>query len=326
MTSIFLSVAARISRPSLCDLTAFLTETNDLCYHAPPDSTMASLIYHAGALGDFITTLPAMSRWRELRQGERFIVLGKPAHAALARPPFDEAWDAEAAAFSPLFSESGVPGPGLARVLAGVTSALLFAAGSSHMPGCIARMGVKEVVRQDPFPPPGVHVVDYHLSLFPGRISAADSIPRILVTAQARRDVVAIHVGSGNPGKNWPLQRFEELAARLAEQGLRIAWIVGPAEKNIVPPRDAEAWRFLPLRELAGRLAGCRLYVGNDSGVTHLAAASGAPTVALFGGSDPLTWAPRGARVAVLATDSRNMSAIGLGDVLPVCEDFLKEK
>jgi hypothetical protein len=326
MTSIFLSVAACIPRPSPCDLTAFLTETIDLCYHAPPDSLMASLIYHAGALGDFITTLPAMSRWRDLRPGERFVLLGKPAHAAIAQPPFDEAWDAEAAAFSPLFSEGAVPDHALARALADVTSALLFAARSSHMPGCIARMGVKEIVRQDPFPPPGIHVVDYHLSLFPGKTSAEESIPRIHLPELEQRDVVAIHAGSGSAGKNWPFEKYGELAGCLVEKGLRIAWIVGPAEIDIMLPRGADVWRLLPFRELAGRLAGCRLYIGNDSGVTHLAAASGAPTVALFGGSDPRMWAPRGARVAVLASDSHEMSAIGIRDVLRVCELFLKEK
>jgi hypothetical protein len=104
MTSIFLSVAARILRPSLYDLTAFLTETVDICYHRSPATVMASLIYHAGALGDFITTLPAIARWREERPGEPSIFLGRPGHSALAAPPFDETWDAETAVFSPLFS------------------------------------------------------------------------------------------------------------------------------------------------------------------------------------------------------------------------------
>jgi len=47
-------------------------------------------------------------------------------------------------------------------------------------------------------------------------------------------------------------------------------------------------------------LARCDVYVGNDSGISHLAGAVGAPTLALFGPSDPLQWAPRGARVTVL--------------------------
>jgi ADP-heptose:LPS heptosyltransferase len=60
--------------------------------------------------------------------------------------------------------------------------------------------------------------------------------------------------------------------------------------------------RFDDLYELACWLAGASLYVGNDSGITHLAAAAGAPVVALFGPTDPAVWAPRGPRVRVVAT------------------------
>ena len=55
-----------------------------------------------------------------------------------------------------------------------------------------------------------------------------------------------------------------------------------------------------PLPDVAGVLAACRAYVGNDSGVTHLAAALGLPVVAIFGPSDPEKWAPRGDRVRIL--------------------------
>jgi heptosyltransferase-3 len=287
---------------------------------------MASLIYHAGALGDFITTLPALSRWRDMHPGEQFLLLGKPAHAVLAQPAFDEVWDVEASAFSPLFAEGAIPGPALVRSFAEVTSALLFAARSSHMPGHIARMGVKEIVRQDPFPPPGIHVIDYHLSLFPGALRGDDCIPRVSLDAIRQRKVAAIHPGSGSRGKNWPMDRYRDVSARLFERGLRTAWIVGPAEIDVMLPQGAEVWKLLSLRELAGRLAGSRLYVGNDSGVTHLAAASGAPTIALFGGHNSRTWAPRGERVAVLESDSQELSAISIGDVLSVCGDFLEEK
>ena len=53
----------------------------------------------------------------------------------------------------------------------------------------------------------------------------------------------------------------------------------------------------LALEELAGVLASASLYLGNDSGVTHLAAAVGAPTIAVFGPTDPVIWAPVGPRV-----------------------------
>ncbi|HSW50494.1 MAG TPA: glycosyltransferase family 9 protein, partial [Bryobacteraceae bacterium] len=72
------------------------------------------------------------------------------------------------------------------------------------------------------------------------------------------------------------------------------------------------------LHELACRLAQARLYIGNDSGITHLAAASGVPVLALFGPTDPAVWAPRGPNVRVIATErpGESMEQIDLAKVL----------
>jgi ADP-heptose:LPS heptosyltransferase len=290
---------------------------------------MASLIYHAGALGDFITTLPAIARWREDRPAERHILLGKPAHAALA-PPFDETWDTEAAVFAPLFAGSAASGSPLAENIGSVTSALLFAVPSSPLAATIERLGARGIVRQDPFPAAIVHIVDYHLSLFSPEDPAKPPVPRIHFSAAPEaedfRETVAIHPGSGSAQKNWPRGRFIDLAARLADRGSKICWIVGPAEAEIDPLPGGDHWRCLPLAVLAGRLARCALYVGNDSGVTHLAAAVGSPTLALFGGSDSRVWAPRGPNVEIIDSFPRGVEAIETRDVLRACLDFLKEK
>jgi heptosyltransferase III len=59
---------------------------------------------------------------------------------------------------------------------------------------------------------------------------------------------------------------------------------------------------------LASWIAGARAYIGNDAGITHLAAAAGAPVVAIFGPTDPVLWAPRGPRVRIVAGDLQNIS------------------
>jgi hypothetical protein len=288
---------------------------------------MATLIYHTGALGDFITTLPAIARWREEHPG-RQILLGRPEHATLA-PPFDETWDAGAASFSSLFSGSTASDSPLKERLGSVTSALLFASSSSSLAATLERLGVTEIVRQDPFPASVMHVVDYHLSLFPRR-AGESARPEVIVPGPYSQDdlgdVAAIHPGSGSARKNWPLERFAELAERLVERGGRVAWVIGPADSGISPPSRGATWDCLPLPVLAARLAHCRLFVGNDSGVAHLAAAVGCHTVALFGESDPHVWAPRGPRVTIIRSSVKGMEAIGVGDVLPVCVDFPKEK
>lgn len=143
--------------------------------------------------------------------------------------------------------------------------------------------------------PEGLHAADYYLEqVRPLALRSVRAEPRIPCAARRRRAAV-IHPFSGSSRKNWPLERFRELARRL-EPLLPVEWCAGPEEEL------AEAHRFDDLSELACWLAGASLYIGNDSGVTHLAAAAGAPVVALFGPTDPRTWAPRGARVGIVRT------------------------
>jgi ADP-heptose:LPS heptosyltransferase len=112
-----------------------------------------------------------------------------------------------------------------------------------------------------------------------------------IVPAPARESVV-IHPFSGGRGKNWPLVFYKELALRISSA--EIEWTAGPEEE--LPG----ATRFEDLAGLARWLSGARLYIGNDSGITHLAAAIGIPTLALFGPTDPARWAPRGQNVTIL--------------------------
>lgn len=143
---------------------------------------------------------------------------------------------------------------------------------------------------------PGRHAVDFYLEqVRPLALRRVQAVPRLPCPA-VQGNFAVIHPFSGSRRKNWPIERFRQVARRL-EQFLPVAWCAGPEEE--LP----EACRFDDLYELACWLAGARLYLGNDSGVTHLAAAVGAPVVAVFGPTDPRIWAPRGERVRVVATD-----------------------
>jgi ADP-heptose:LPS heptosyltransferase len=154
----------------------------------------------------------------------------------------------------------------------------------------------------------GVHAADFFL-----RQAGCDetAIPRIDCAGVGRGDFAVIHPYSGSARKNWPLERFRELARRLA---MPVRWCAGPEEEL-----DG-AVRFTDLYELARWLATARVYVGNDSGISHLAAAAGAPVVAIFGPTDPAVWAPRGDRVRVV---SGKLEEITVEQVLAVV-DLLK--
>lgn len=150
-------------------------------------------------------------------------------------------------------------------------------------------------------------------------VRAEDRIPRLEVPARGRKEggrrlrdmgivaaAVAIHPGSGSARKNWPAEKFAELAVQLQKDGRRHPFfILGEADgkAGAILRRTAPEVPVLEnvgLMELAGVLSNCSVYAGNDSGVTHLAAALGIRTIALFGPSDPDVWGPRGDNVCVV--------------------------
>ena len=127
--------------------------------------------------------------------------------------------------------------------------------------------------------------------------------------------VLALGPSTSWPGKQWPLERFAALAGRLtARDGLlpeaRIAVFAAPDERSAVAPlldalpreRTIDAIGAGGLLDIAAALQRCRLYIGSDSGLMHLSAASGVPTLGLFGPSDDRHYAPWGAQGAVVRT------------------------
>jgi len=145
---------------------------------------------------------------------------------------------------------------------------------------------------------PGIHAADF----FAMQVGApVPAVPHIAVPPVPNASFW-LHPFSGSKKKNWPYERFELLARRLSAKA-PLEW----AESHA-------GHRFPDLNELARHLAGARAYVGNDSGITHLAAATGVPTVALFGSTDPQVWSPRGARVTVLKAN--DLAGITVDEVL----------
>lgn len=153
------------------------------------------------------------------------------------------------------------------------------------------------------------HATDFFLRQV---VAPLGGVPRINVGRPMTRETVVIQPFSGSFRKNWPLDRYRELADRLA---CRVEWTAGPEEE--LP----EATRFENLYQLAEWIAGARLYIGNDSGITHLAAATGAATLALFGPSAPEVWAPRGENVSIVRTSA--LERLGVNEVLSAANRLL---
>jgi len=144
----------------------------------------------------------------------------------------------------------------------------------------------------------GCHAVDFYLRQADfdcGSSPIAPSIPAPRRTGNPASRFIAIHPFSGSPGKNWELASFQAAARQLATaSGLPVEWSAGPDEE--LP----QARRFDSLDEVVHWLSGASLYIGNDSGITHLAAACGVPAVAIFKVTDDAVWSPRGPRVELL--------------------------
>jgi len=161
-------------------------------------------------------------------------------------------------------------------------------------------------------PAPGerVHAADFFLQQVG---CSRRAVPRIDGLCGPEGDFAVIHPFSGSPRKNWPMEKFQELAVRIA---MPVRWSAGP-EENL-----EGAVRIANLYELAGWLRSARVYIGNDSGITHLAAAAGAPVVAIFGPTDPAVWAPRGDRVRLVAG---KLDEISVGQVLDAVQQIARE-
>ena len=163
--------------------------------------------------------------------------------------------------------------------------------------------------------PQECHAVDFYLRQVGGQ---AISLPHIGTLIEDRRgrlsytpreDFAVIHPFASSSRKRWPMEKFQEVARRL---NMPVRWCAGPEEAL-----DG-AVRIADLYELACWLAGARVFIGNDAGISHLAAAVGTPVVALFGPTDPAVWAPRG-RVQVLD----HMESVEPENVLSAAESLL---
>jgi heptosyltransferase-3 len=280
------------------------------------------LIWHQGALGDLLLAGPALAALSRHYAGARITALGHPERWGLysRNLPLDGKWDSGESRWVNLFSDGDVPAAVRER-LARFQLALVF---SPHPQAVLqARLhqaGIPAVHWLPSFPETGVESVaaiqarrlaglglDY--APVPVKLEVGLSPDEELPELPGPGPWLAVAPGSGQPDKNWPLAHYYEVSRALGwEYGLRVVWLTGPAEEEMLPYLEALAQAqgqvllaHRPLARVARVLSRCRLYIGNDSGLTHLAAAVGGPEVlALFGPTDPRVWAPLGPHVAIL--------------------------
>jgi heptosyltransferase-3 len=145
-----------------------------------------------------------------------------------------------------------------------------------------------------------------------------------------RERLVALHAGSGGRAKQWPPDRFAAVANAIRARQCVPLLIEGPQDAEVVSAvvgaitdLTVPVLRHRSISTLAAALRLCAGYVGNDSGVTHLAGLLGVPTVALFGPTDPAVWAPVGRQVRVVRAPDGDMARLGVGKVVAALRDLM---
>jgi heptosyltransferase III len=169
----------------------------------------------------------------------------------------------------------------------------------------------------------GINVTDLAAKVFP---SAEDREFAKRFLENCESPILALHPGSGSEKKNWPIERWIELAKTLLNAKSffpTIIFISGEADGREVArlrtlfehnPRVHFAHQ-LPLPELAAVLEQST-FIGHDSGISHLAAAAGASCLLLFGPTDPKVWSPQNTNARVLVAPNGDLTQL---DVATVC-------
>ena len=125
------------------------------------------------------------------------------------------------------------------------------------------------------------------------------------------KKLVVIAPGSGGMHKCWHIENFLSLAQKLRLRNFEVVFLLGPAELERFPGDlieniccTGQCFTDLSLTMICGLLSCAHAFIGNDSGITHLAAASGVKTVAVFGPTNPAIYRPVGPSVIVFESDA----------------------
>lgn len=286
------------------------------------------LVIRSGALGDFILTLPVIRSLRRAFPLARITLMGNPAILSLAQSPAIAIIDHNLPGLHTLYRADGLVDDRASALMRRFDLVVSYA---SDRDGILIKnlrnLGIPWVLDGtfspqtitapagelllSPLQKAGIPIVvspSYFRSSAAERAWAQHYLDDSLPVGVNFESLVAVHPGSGSAKKCWPAENYGALIQWVhTHLEAPVMLIQGPAEERTI---DAVVSGLhgpvlvqvahMELRRLAALLERCAAYVGNDSGVTHLAAAVGVPTVAVFGPTDPRLWGPRNEKVTCL--------------------------
>ncbi|MEI9894123.1 MAG: glycosyltransferase family 9 protein [Chthoniobacter sp.] len=271
------------------------------------------LVIRGGAIGDFILTLPAIRLLRENFPEAQLEILGYEHIIELARGRF-YAHATRSIEYGPMagfFIPNSILAPDLVEYFASFQQVVSYLFDPDlFFENNLRRAGVKNILFCPPTPgsttpctPPSSSRVLCKSWPSSSTSRERNCFPRPQTTPQARQflgestgPVIALHPGSGSPRKNWPATHWAALARWLREYApeSRLLLVGGEADaaslatvQAAIPGQNVLSAEHLPLPLLAAVLERCRLFLGHDSGISHLAAAVDTPCLLLFGPDRP---------------------------------------
>ncbi len=258
------------------------------------------LFCHPGALGDFILTWPIIKTLRKSLPGYRLVAIGRKEYCDLASRLglLDEYHDINARYLTDFFSGKAIS-PGLGNP----EGAIIWMTDAEKTRVLLDKICHLPVVVLSPFPEDTSHLTDqyfrkiqkYYTISRPTKYLSFSSI------SSTKSGPVFIHPGSGDVKKNYSVSFYKNISRELITAGYHdVRIILGPVEKErgfracfsdsvIVQPDN--------VTDLATLLKQGKLYIGNDSGVSHLSGILGIPTIALYKRTDPRIWGVLGSWV-----------------------------
>lgn len=289
---------------------------------ATKEKQRKGLLIFPGALGDFLCFLPTLKYVSDREHGSEVEIAMRSDFSELLFPrlPAVSVRSLDCHEIGRLFATGVELDPGLKNILSSYD--FIYSWMGAKQPDFVRNL--KSLYDGDlrifPFraSQPKMHMMDYYYQCLEERSPSEISAEIPLSPAAAawgrrfwkegeleRKRVLAIAPGSGTNGKNWNPTFFRTISRWWRErmEG-KVLVIFGPVEEErMVDERswgDALLVNGLSLSQVVALLIQCDLYLGNDSGITHLAAAIGIETVANFGPTDSVQWRPRGRRVSVI--------------------------
>ncbi len=311
---------------------------------------MKTLIHHGGSLGDTLLSLPCLEAIRKDSSSIHFIGGREIAELLQETGWVDTFSRAGSAAHASLYASTD----GQARsFLASFDRAFVFTSRSDSPAAAAIAAVIPRTWTVAAVPPDDdeIPVAAYRWAQLAGDARSplppapklvrklSDDGQALLADAgwTGGRPLVALHPGSGGQKKCWPLENYFALVAGLAGEFHPVFLIFsGPAEEETLKKQidrfsrgrnDVTHIAGAGLGTAASLLSRCSLYVGNDSGFSHLAAAAGCRVLALFGPTNPAVWRPSGACVEIVSAGFPSaIDRIAGGTVIRMAASLLSRK